>query len=190
MELLTKTATCQWSHVTGLRPVKVILTRDPRGRWKDRAYFTTVTSASIDDTLLAISRKWCLELTFRDLKQHLGLTDPQNGWWRRDRASHKKPRPGPQPHSHRGSRAAEHTVPLILSLYGIIYAWYFHCGSPALDVAAARTASPWYTRKREPSLLDIIAALRRHLGAPGEFVANPGETRLMPEFAEPRRRAA
>lgn len=168
----------------------LILTRDPRGRWKDRAFFTTVTTATIEETLTAISRRWCLEVTFRDVKQHLGLMDPQNGWWRRDRARKKAPPPGPQPRGRRGSRAVVRTVPLILSLYGIVYAWYFHCGNPSQDVRAAKAASPWYTHKTEPSLLDILAALRRHLGAPGEFVANPGESRIMQEFAEPRRRAA
>lgn len=190
VRILIKTVECQWYQVAGLRAVNVILTRDPRGRWKDRAFFTTVTTATIEETLTAISRRWCLEVTFRDVKQHLGLMDPQNGWWRRDRARKNAPPPGPQPRGRRGSRAVERTAPLILSLYGIIYAWYFNCGNPAQDVRAARAASPWYTHKREPSLLDILAALRRHLGAPGEFVADPGGSRIMQEFAKPRRRAA
>lgn len=190
VQVLVKTVECQWYQVTGLRPVKVILTRDPRGRWKDRAFFTTVTTATIADTLTAISRRWSLEVTFRDLKQHLGLMDPQNGWWRRDHARKKAPPPGPQPRGRRGSRAVLRTVPLVLSLYGIVYAWYFHCGNPSQDVRAARVAAPWYTHKHEPSLLDILAALRRHLATADEFVVDPGQPRFMHEFEQPRRRAA
>ena len=76
VRMLIKTIECQWYQVAGLRPVKVILTRDPRGRWKDRVFFTTVVTATIEETLTGISRRWCLEVTFRDLKQHLGLMDP------------------------------------------------------------------------------------------------------------------
>ena len=60
-------------------------------------------------------------------------------------------------------------MPLVLSLYGIIYAWYFYCGNPSNDVRAARAAAPWYTHKKEPSLLDILAVVNpqdlRPLGA-------------------------
>lgn len=188
--VLVKTVECLWYQVTGLRPVKVILTRDPRGRWKDRAFFTTVTTASIADMLTAISRRWCLEVTFRDLKQHLGLMDPQNGWWRRDKPRRKAPPPGPQPRGRRGSRAVERTAPMILALYGIIHAWYFHCGNPSQDVRAAKERAPWYTHKREPSILDILAALRRHLTEDDEFVVDPAERRFMHEFAQAARRAA
>jgi hypothetical protein len=190
VEIWTKSIVCQWYRVTGIRPVKVILTRDPRRRWKDRAYFTTVTSATLEETLTTITRRWCLEVTFRDLKQHLGLIDPQNGWWRRNRARRGPPRPGAQPRGRRGSRAVERTVPLIFSIYGIIYAWYFRWGKPAQDVAAARAVAPWYTSKREPSICDILGALRRHIGEPGEFVANAGKTRIMQQFSKPMRRAA
>lgn len=190
VQILIKAVECSWFRVAGKRPIRVILTRDPRGRWKDRAFFTTVTSATIEQTLTAISRRWCLEVTFRDVKQHLGLMEPQNGWWRRPRARKKAPLPGPQPRGRRGSRAAERTAPMILALYGIIHAWYFHCGNPARDVSRARTLAPWYTRKREPSFLDILGALRRHLAGTAELAADPGDERIMKEFARPARKAA
>ena len=79
---------------------------------------------------------------------------------------------------------------MILALYGIIHAWYFYCGNPARDVSTARAIAPWYTRKREPSFLDILAALRRHLTEPAELAAHPDEERLMHEFARPAQRAA
>lgn len=190
VQILIKTVECSWFRVAGRRPVKVVLTRDPRGRWKDRAFFTTVTTATIEQTLTAISRRWCLEVTFRDVKQHLGLMEPQNGWWRRARPRKKAPIPGPQPRGRRGSRAVERTAPMILALYGITYAWYFHCGNPARDVKAARALAPWYTHKREPSFLDVLAALRRHLSDPAELTKDPPDERLMQELASPARRAA
>lgn len=79
---------------------------------------------------------------------------------------------------------------MILALYGIIHAWYFHCGNPSQDVRAAKDRAPWYTHKREPSILDILAALRRHLTEGDEFVADPGERRFMHEFVQVARSAA
>jgi len=112
LPLLVCTLTCLWPTVAGSRLVRVVVTRDPRGRFRDRAFFATDTKLRAEEILALFSHRWDLEVTFRDLKQVLGLAAPQNGWWRRgagERSSGR--RPGPAPQRVRARRAVECTVP-------------------------------------------------------------------------------
>ena len=54
-------------------------------------------------------------------------------------------------------------------VYGLVVLWYFANGSAREDINRARRRSPWYREKSEPSFGDMIAALRRHLGAERNF---------------------
>jgi len=160
--LLIKTQVAWWYTVTGVRPVRVIVTRDPAGRWRDRAYVTTATAAAVPAILSTFARRWSLEAAFRDAKQHLGLEDPQNGWWRR-RAGRRRPlrRAGPHPRGRRGEPAVLRTVPLIWTVYALVLRWYLHAGQPTADVAAVRQAAPWYRHKHTPAFTDMLASARR-----------------------------
>jgi len=160
--ILIQTWVCLWYTVRGTVPVRVVLTRDPRGRLKDRAFFCTDASRSAEEILRTYCRRWKLEVAFETAKQSLGLEDPRNGWWRRPHgqcACQKKA--GPQPRGRRGSRAVERTVPLVFAAYAFVVVWYFRYGRPEQDVARVRRRKPWYTLKEEPSFEDMIAALRR-----------------------------
>ena len=85
VDILIHSFVCLWYTVTKTRQVRVVLTRDPRGRWKDRAYFCTDSSRSPEEILSRYATRWYLEVTFQNVKQSLGLEDPRNGWWRRVR---------------------------------------------------------------------------------------------------------
>lgn len=52
--------------------------------------------------------------------------------------------------------------------------WYAGHGNPAADLAAARTAAPWYTTKREPCYAAMQAALRRTIIATLVIPLSPG----------------
>lgn len=164
VEVLLLTFVATWFHVTGPRPLRIVITRDPRGRLADRAFFSTSATDCAEDVLLRYARRWSLEVTFGAAKQFLGLEEPRNGWWRR---AHGRRRPskkaGPESRGDRGRKAAERTVPLIFTAYGMVLAWYLAHGEPARDVALARRARPWDTEKRAPSYADMLAALRRRL---------------------------
>lgn len=160
--LKVKTQVGMWYSVAHTRLVRVVITRDPTGHYKDRAYFATDLKLSIEEILTGFSRRWSLEVAFRDAKQCLGLEDPQNGWWRkakRQRRRHK--RPGPQPRGNLGRAAVEHTWPLAFCAYGLTIAWYFRHGQPQRDVQRARLLSPWYRHKKEPSFADMLDAIGR-----------------------------
>jgi hypothetical protein len=170
---LVKTQTGLWYRVAGTRPVRMIVTRDPKGRIEDRAYFSTDPSMTVEEVAQGFSRRWAQEVLHRDTKQCLGLEDPQNGWWRRPqgkRAAKKKA--GPQPHRTRGERAVRRTAPLALLTYALVIVWYFQHGSITQDVRRARERAPWYRHKRAPSFADMLQAARRELWV-ARFSAHP-----------------
>lgn len=164
VDLLVQSVECLWWTVAASRLVRVVLARDPSGRYADRAFFATDLALSPADILTLIAHRWDLEVTFRDLKQHLGLADPQNGWWRRPAGERrKKKRAGPAPYRLRSQNAVERTVPFVLAVHGIVVAWYLRDGHAAADVSAVRASAPWRTRKRTPSFADMLAALRAEI---------------------------
>jgi len=66
-------------------------------------------------------------------------------------------------------------VPFGLLCQTIAVAWYALHGDPAADVRRRRRNAPWYPHKRDPSMLDILASLRREL-IRTEFQAQAGRT--------------
>lgn len=173
VEALVKTQVGLWYRVAGTRRVRMIVTRDPKGRIEDRAYFAIVPGMSVGEGAQGFSRRWAQEVLHRDTKQRLGLEDPQNGWWRRPHGKRApKKKAGPQPHAKRGERAVRHTAPLAFLTYALVAVWYVQHGSVTHDVRRARERAPWYRHKREPSFADTLEAARRDLWA-ARFSAHP-----------------
>ena len=157
-----KTHMVLWYTVAYTRAVRMIVTRHPTGRLEDRAYFSTDLSLSVQDVLEDYAKRWSLEVTFRDAKQHLGLQDPQNGWWRRNKRNRRRTKkPGPQPKKSRGRAAIRHTAPLTFCVYGLVIVWYLRHGDPAQDVTRVRKLCRWYRHKKLPSFADMLDAMRR-----------------------------
>jgi hypothetical protein len=155
VEIQTKTQVGLWYASTGKRVIRMILTRDPKGRIDDRAYFVTEPKMTVSEAIISYSHRWCQEVLHRNLKQYFGLDDPQNGWWRRPRGQRKDSHlPGPAPHQSRGMLAATRTVPFLIVVYATVEIWYLTHGHPADDVSRARNRAPWYVNKREPSFAD------------------------------------
>ncbi len=177
-----KSLTCLWPTVCGTRPVRVIVTRDPRGRFEDRAYFSTLWQASEKTILALYARRWSLEVTFYNAKQFLGLEHPQNGWGKRKERPEKDP-PGPRPQGDKGRLAAERTVPLLFLAHNIVYLWYFRHGRPADDVAWVLRLCPWYRQKTRPSYRDMLRALRLELIL-GRISAHPRLKRIARYFPQ------
>lgn len=160
--MLTKTIVCLWPTVAGTRLVRVVVTRDPRGLCGDRAYFTTVTSMPVEEMLTIVARRWEIEVAIRNAKQHIGVGDPQNGWWRRKHGTRRpQKQPGPNPRGRRGEKAVLRTLPLGFITYALVIAWYLRHGDREADVRRVRERAPWYTHKREPSFMDMLTCARR-----------------------------
>jgi len=169
-----KTQVGLWYRVAGSRPVRMIVTRDPKGRIEDRAYFSTNLSFGVEQIAQGFSRRWTQEVMHREVKQHLGLEDPQNGYWRRPQTQKRPPkkRPGPNPHPSRGHLAVLHTAPMAFMAYALVAVWYVKHGSVRQDVERVKRAAPWYRQKREPSFADMLNAARRELWR-ARLSANP-----------------
>jgi hypothetical protein len=142
----------------------MVLTRDPKARIDDRAYYCTDPDRPVEEVLVSFSRRWEIEVAFREAKQSMGLEDPQNGWWRRKAgAPRPKRKAGPQPKGRRGETAVLHTFPFAFFAYDLVILWYLKKGRPEFDVKMARRISRWYVRKETASFGDMLVAIRREI---------------------------
>jgi hypothetical protein len=126
-----------WYSVCRDTPVLLVIVRDPTGKQPDDYYFTTDIDADPAEVATTYLGRWAIEITFRDVKQHLGGEDPQT--W-----------------THRGPHRA---AALSLWIYTAIWAWYI----PTYGTRRTWRPTPWYLRKTTPSFADALAALRRLL---------------------------
>jgi hypothetical protein len=167
VKVLVKTQVGLWFRVAGARLVRMVVTRDPKGRMDDRAYVSTDPQMDVGLILTLYSKRWPQEVMHANIKQHLGAQDPQNGWWRRSSTDPAPSRKiaGPQPHTKRGALQTQRTFPCVLLVYSLVVLWYFLHGEPTRDVQRVRQRAPWYRHKAEPSFADMLAALRCHLWA-------------------------
>lgn len=161
-----------WYHVTRGKSGQMLVTRDPKGRIRDGAYFCTDPELDVPEIACAFARRWAQEIMHRDVKQHLGLEDPQNGWWRRPHGEKRKKRPGPQAHERKGARAVQRTVTIPLVAYALVVLHYLQVGSPAATIAEVLARAPWYRHKKEPSFADMLGTAKKAIWAT-RFSANP-----------------
>lgn len=179
VKIKIKTMSCLWYTVAGTREIRMVITRDPKGRIEERAFFSTDPNLTVREILQRISHRWLIEVSFRDAKQHLGLEDPQNGWGRGKKRGRKLP--GPQARGDRGAVATLHTLPLAFTAYAIVVLWYLQHGDQAGDVKRACLRMPWFRGKVNPSYGDMLIALRRETWA-GRLSEDPGNQRQRRKF--------
>jgi hypothetical protein len=128
----------QWYGPWKDLPVRLILLRDT-SKYYDLALVTTDLTTPVEDIVSRYAARWSIEVVFSQMRQILGVGQARN----------------------RTARAVERTVPFGLTAYTLVVLWYARHGNPTADVAAHRAASPWYTRKAEPSFQDMTDTLRR-----------------------------
>jgi hypothetical protein len=135
-----RTMRALWYTALREQPIQIVLVRDPTGKRRDEAFFCTDPTADAPFILEAYARRWCLEVTFHDAKQFLGLADPQCQ----------------TPH------AVQRTAPFAFVVYDLVLLWFAEhtvaAPSPAWPVR------PWYRHKTAPSFVDMLTALRGALG--------------------------
>ncbi len=158
VELLIRTRTCLYYTVCGTRLVRVVLTRDPKGKYEDRAYFSTLTDEAPEEILKLYAKRWTIEVTYYNCKQHLGLEQPQNGWNKRTRSAKTR-----RKRKRQAENAVRRTVPIIFIVHALVYLWYFENGDPVKDVELVKGWCPWYTSKTEVSFADMLCSIRWEL---------------------------
>jgi len=117
------------------RPLRIVVTEALAGGRGQEAFYSTCHNASAEEVIAWYARRWSIEVTFHDSKQHLGFEQPQ-GWSR---------------------KAVERTAPLAMLLYSLIVLWFAREGHRVYKPLEC----PWYTTKAEPSFADMLATLRR-----------------------------
>jgi DDE superfamily endonuclease len=129
-------ATAVWRHA-GLPvvPIRWVLLRDPQGRFDPQALLCTEPESDPLQVVRWFVRRWQVEVTFREARDHLGV-ETQRQW---------------------SERAIARTTPCLLGLFSLVALLAAHLDHRILS--AVYTAA-WY-RKRHPTFADALAAVRR-----------------------------
>jgi hypothetical protein len=140
-------ATAVWRHA-GLPvvPIRWVLLRDPQGRFDPRALLCTDPARDPQQVVRWFVRRWQLEVTFREVRDHLGV-ETQRQW---------------------SERAVARTTPCLLGLFSLVTllaARLDHRARSAVCTAA------WY-RKPRPTVADTLAAVRRRVWAEQGFLTS------------------
>lgn len=118
-------------------PIRWVIVRDPRGKFKTQALLCTDLQATPHQIVEWFVQRWQLEVTFRDVREHLGV-ETQRQW---------------------SALAIARTTPALLGLYSLITV-LAHRLAQRGKVLTRRTA--WY-RKPRPTFSDALAAVRYEL---------------------------
>jgi hypothetical protein len=128
--------TAIWHHPGRYVPVRYVLVRDPTGECRPQAFLCTDTAADPIDILGWFARRWSIEVTFAEVRRHLGV-ETQRQW---------------------SDRAIARTTPTLLALFSLVTLW----SSSMPRAALTSRAAPWYL-KPAPTFADALAAVRRQL---------------------------
>jgi len=145
------------------QPVRIVMVRDPAGRRRDEAFFCTDVDVRASFILQSYARRWTLEVTFRDAKQHLGFEDPQN----------------------QTARAVQRTAPIAFLVYDLVLLWSASRAAAGTDPAWLRR--PWDPYKAAPSFRDLLVNLRRETWRQHVFdppLATRQPQKWLPSWAE------
>jgi hypothetical protein len=126
-----------WYAALRTAPVRIVVVRDPHGKRRDEAFFCTDLGVNAAFILETYARRWCLEVTFHDTKQGLGLADPQC----------------------QAPQAVQRTAPFAFLVYDLVLLWF--AAHAASHTTPAWPRRPWYRHKCAPSFPDMLDTLRR-----------------------------
>jgi len=115
-ELHTVSYEAVWSHVLGLRRVKVVVVRDPSGVMDDIFLFTTDLNASTGWVVEQFAWRWSIEVLFRSSKQAMEVEAPQ----------------------HRCRSSVEKVAPWVWSMQSVVMVWYLTAGRELPEAVAMR----------------------------------------------------
>lgn len=135
VEIVSGTAI--WHHPGRFVPIRYVLVRDIHDELKPQAFLCTDLDADPLDILRWFVRRWSIEVTFAEVRRHLGV-ETQRQW---------------------SDPAIARTTPALLGLFSLITLWAHDLY--ATQAPAPRAAS-WYP-KPLPTFSDALAAVRREL---------------------------
>jgi DDE superfamily endonuclease len=128
-----------WYGALRSQLIRIVVVRDPSGRRRDEAFFCTDLGRDAAFILETYSRRWTLEVTFHDSKQHLGFGQAQN----------------------QTPQAVTRTAPFAGLVYSLVVLW----AAAHLQQGGSLSwiVRPWYRTKTAVAFPDLLAALRQEL---------------------------
>jgi hypothetical protein len=135
--------TALWHHPGRLVPIRYVLVRDVAGELRPQAFLCTDLDADPIDILRWFVRRWSIEVTFAEVRRHLGV-ETQRQW---------------------SDPAIARTTPALLGLFSLVTLWAHDLY--AGEAPTPRTAS-WYS-KPLPTFSDALARVRRELWTHHDF---------------------
>jgi hypothetical protein len=151
VEVSSKTAI--W-YSTGLFavPVRWVLIRDPEGEFKTQALLCTDLDADPEEILRWFVMRWQLEVTFQEMRRHLGF-ESQRQW---------------------SDMAIRRTTSALLGLFSLVTLFAHRRMVQAAGVFRRQAA--WY-HKSYPTFADALALVRKELWAQEQtFCGSPSAT--------------
>jgi hypothetical protein len=125
-----------WPTVLGLRPIRVVVVRDPEGRMNDAYLFTTDVAARLDWVITQFAWRWAIEVLFRASKQVMDIEGPQH--WARE--------------------SVEKLAPWVWSMQSVLMVWYITAGRALPEAEQLRALmGEWDS---EWSLRHVLRVLR------------------------------
>jgi hypothetical protein len=129
--------TVVWPHVLGTRPVQLVVVRDPEETFEDTYLFTTMLEALPGWVIETFSKRWAIEVVFRDSKQVLDIEGPQ----------------------HWCQESIEKLAPWVWLMQSVILVWYVTAGHALPEAKEVEALmGPWDS---PTSLRHMIQVLRR-----------------------------
>jgi hypothetical protein len=126
-----------WPSVLGLRVVRIVVIRDPRGETDDCYLLVTNVQLGLADIIHDYSLRWAIETMFKASKQIMDIQAPQ----------------------HFCQESVEKVAPWVWALQTVITVWYVLAGRNALEAEEIRQhMGEWDT---EWSLANMLRVLRR-----------------------------
>jgi hypothetical protein len=153
-EVEVATATAVWYH-SGMPvvPLRWVLVRDPGGKLKPKAFLCTDLQARPLDILSWFVRRWSVEVTFEEVRRHLGF-ETQRQW---------------------SEQAIERTTPCLLGLFSLITLMADELQRQDL-LSVDRSA--WY-EKPLPTFSDALASVRMVLWRHMRFSMSHAQTETL-----------
>lgn len=143
--------TAIWYHPGKRVPIRWLLVRDVAGAFEPQGFLCTDPDADPLDVLRWFVRRWSVEVTFAEVRRHLGV-ETQRQW---------------------SDRAIARTTPALLGLFSLVTLW----AEAGLDGDVLLRRAAWYP-KRQPSFSDALAAVRCRLWISATFSTSPNHGEL------------
>jgi hypothetical protein len=126
-----------WPRVLGLRPIQIVVVRDPERRLRDCYLFTTDLKATANWVVTQFAWRWAIEVLFRSSKQVMDIEAPK----------------------HWSQASVEKVAPWVWSMQSVIMVWYLTVGNTSAEALELRAVmGDWDS---EWSLRHMLQVLRR-----------------------------